>query len=82
MWKREEVRWQRMIHEKRTTMIEFAVEYGFTHDKTVVASQDLDKLLNQYHRFVLNSTKKQPEVSFVFQKMNLVLKRPARTVRL
>lgn len=37
------------IEEKRKVMIDAANKYGMNAEITVKLSQDLDKLLNQYH---------------------------------
>ncbi|NSL51516.1 aspartyl-phosphate phosphatase Spo0E family protein [Calidifontibacillus erzurumensis] len=36
-----------LIEEKRNQMIRIGLQYGFTDEKTVVASQQLDKLIHQ-----------------------------------
>jgi hypothetical protein len=36
-----------MIEQTRKTMIELGMQFGFTSDQTVAASQLLDKLLNE-----------------------------------
>lgn len=41
---------QQEIEAKRAQMIEAGMELGFTHEKTVALSQELDKLLNKYQQ--------------------------------
>lgn len=36
------------IEQTRRTMIELGMKFGFTSDKTIEASQTLDKLINEY----------------------------------
>jgi len=42
---------EEQIRRKREQMIEIARQYGFTNEKTLKSSQELDKLLNKYQRF-------------------------------
>lgn len=38
------------IRRKREEMIASAKMFGFTNEKTIQYSQELDKLINEYHR--------------------------------
>lgn len=42
---------EELIKQKREQMIQIAQEYGFTNEKTLKSSQELDNLLNKYQRF-------------------------------
>lgn len=42
---------EEQIKQKREQMIAIAKEYGFTNEKTLKSSQELDRLLNKYQRF-------------------------------
>lgn len=42
---------EEQIKEKREKMIAIAEKYGFTNEKTLKSSQELDRLLNKYMRF-------------------------------
>nr|WP_268978337.1 aspartyl-phosphate phosphatase Spo0E family protein [Heyndrickxia ginsengihumi] len=39
----------RKIQKKREEMMQMGLELGFTHEKTVDCSQELDRLLNLYY---------------------------------
>jgi stage 0 sporulation regulatory protein len=45
------------ISEKRREMIATATNSGFTSEDTIKVSQELDELINQYHRLVINKNK-------------------------
>ncbi|WP_139313935.1 Spo0E family sporulation regulatory protein-aspartic acid phosphatase [Alkalihalobacterium alkalinitrilicum] len=38
------------IELKRTELVRFGVEYGFSSEKTIKSSQELDQLLNTYEK--------------------------------
>ncbi|MEI5909368.1 aspartyl-phosphate phosphatase Spo0E family protein [Bacillus spongiae] len=44
------------IELKRQEMLQLALQFGFSHDKTVMCSQELDKLLNKYRAIQVKQT--------------------------
>ncbi|MBD8067429.1 aspartyl-phosphate phosphatase Spo0E family protein [Bacillus sp. PS06] len=48
------------ISEKRSEMIATATIEGFTSEETIKVSQELDELINQYHRLVQNKKRETP----------------------
>ncbi|MFC4320553.1 aspartyl-phosphate phosphatase Spo0E family protein [Litchfieldia salsa] len=49
------------ISEKRQEMIAIAKIAGFTNEDTIKISQELDELINQYHRLVINVRKQEEQ---------------------
>jgi stage 0 sporulation regulatory protein len=56
---------EEQIKKKREQMIEIAKQYGFTNEKTLKSSQELDNLLNKYQRFFrIPKIREYPTASF------------------
>jgi len=62
-----------MIEEiklKRELMIKSANTLGFTNEETIKCSQELDELINKYHRMMGQAPKpNKEEVKFAFKQM-------------
>lgn len=63
----------RKIQLKREEMINLGKRFGLTSEKTIICSQQLDDLLNEYHhRFQVETLKGKPsivkEISFIIYK--------------
>ncbi|MCA1029421.1 aspartyl-phosphate phosphatase Spo0E family protein [Bacillus timonensis] len=55
------------IDEKREEMIQIGMKTGYTSDKTVSCSQELDQLLNQYQRELYKREVGRKKVSYFKQ---------------
>jgi stage 0 sporulation regulatory protein len=56
---------EEQIRKKREQMIEIAKQHGFTNEKTLKSSQELDNLLNKYQRFFRSpKIREYPTASF------------------
>jgi hypothetical protein len=51
------------INEKRDEMIKIGMTKGLSNKETIVCSQELDDLLNEYRRLTLNQ--RRPEYTFL-----------------
>jgi stage 0 sporulation regulatory protein len=60
------------IKEKRELMISCANQLGFTNEKTIQYSQELDELINEYQRLFKHSPRENEEVKFAFKQMIMV----------
>jgi stage 0 sporulation regulatory protein len=60
------------IKEKRELMISCANQLGFTNEKTIQYSQELDELINEYQRLFKYSSRENEEVKFAFKQMIMV----------
>jgi stage 0 sporulation regulatory protein len=60
------------IKAKRELMIKSAYKCGFTNEKTIKYSQELDELINEYHRVMEQSDRSNEEVKFAFKQMIMV----------
>jgi len=60
------------IKHKRELMIKSANTLGFTSEVTVRYSQELDELINEYHRMTEHETCSKEEIKFAFKEMILV----------
>ncbi|WP_163102162.1 aspartyl-phosphate phosphatase Spo0E family protein [Peribacillus alkalitolerans] len=62
------------IQKLRQRMITHANEFGYTDEKTITFSQELDKLLNEYQ--VRSEEKKEErEIRIGLKKMTIILKK-------
>nr|WP_277874690.1 aspartyl-phosphate phosphatase Spo0E family protein [Mesobacillus harenae] len=64
------------IHRKREKMVEAARITGFTSEETVSCSQELDELLNEYHRTANNSYDFLREEKIVYRHLTMIITRP------
>ncbi|MEH7107098.1 MULTISPECIES: aspartyl-phosphate phosphatase Spo0E family protein [Bacillaceae] len=60
------------IKVKREQMIESANALGFTSEETIRCSQELDELINEYHRMMGQTPKRNEEIKFAFKQMIMV----------
>ena len=60
------------IKVKRELMISCANKLGFTHERTIKYSQELDELINEYQRTFTNSSRQSEEAKFSFPQMIMV----------
>jgi stage 0 sporulation regulatory protein len=60
------------IKVKRELMISCANQLGFTNEKTIQYSQELDELINEYQRLFKHSSRENEEVKFAFKQMIMV----------
>jgi len=60
------------IKVKRELMIKSANTLGFTSEVTIRYSQELDELINNYHRMMGQAPKQDDEVKFAFKQMIMV----------
>ncbi|WP_153126167.1 aspartyl-phosphate phosphatase Spo0E family protein [Peribacillus tepidiphilus] len=60
------------IHMKRQEMMSHANKYGLTNDKTILFSQELDKLINEYQQ-IKRSSKHGIGIKINFKKMSFIL---------
>lgn len=49
----EQIVLNRKIEETRLQMIKLALQYGYTHEKTITCSEKLDNYLNQLNKKLL-----------------------------
>lgn len=66
---------EEMIEEikiKRELMIKSANSHGFTSDETIKYSQELDELINEYHRMMGQPSRPCEEVKFVFKQAVMI----------
>lgn len=68
------------IKVKRELMISYANQHGFTNVETIKCSQELDELINEYHRFMRQSSKPNEEIKFTFKQ--IIISRPKALVEL
>jgi stage 0 sporulation regulatory protein len=64
-----------MIEEikiKREQMIQSANAFGFTSESTIKYSQELDELINEYHRMMGQASKSNEEIKFAFKQMVMI----------
>lgn len=60
------------IKVKRELMINSANKLGFTSEETIKYSQELDELINKYHRTVGQASRANEEVKFAFKQMIMI----------
>ncbi|WP_042356669.1 aspartyl-phosphate phosphatase Spo0E family protein [Bacillus rubiinfantis] len=61
------------IKVKRELMIKSANKFGFTSDETIKYSQELDELINEYHRMMGQAPNSiSEEVKFAFKKTIMI----------
>lgn len=60
------------IRLKRELMINSANSLGFTSEVTIKYSQELDELINVYHRYMGQAQKPNEEIKFNFKQMVMV----------
>ena len=60
------------INVKREMMIQCANQYGFTNEKTIQHSQELDELINEYQKNCQQSVKSVEEIKFAFKHMTMI----------
>ncbi|WP_312472809.1 aspartyl-phosphate phosphatase Spo0E family protein [Neobacillus sp.] len=60
------------IKVKRELMINSATTLGFTSEETIKYSQELDELINEYHRFMGQASRQNEEVKIAFKQMLMV----------
>lgn len=61
------------IKAKRELMINCANTLGFTSEETIKYSQELDELINDYHRMMGKTLTPNEEVKFALNQMIMVL---------
>ncbi|MGN1402201.1 MAG: Spo0E family sporulation regulatory protein-aspartic acid phosphatase [Bacillus sp. (in: firmicutes)] len=62
------------IRRKRKEMVILAKTHGFTHDQTVEASQDLDKLIYEYQTFAYKKEGRKRFLAYVPETFRRILK--------
>jgi stage 0 sporulation regulatory protein len=60
------------IKMKRELMITCANKKGFTSEETIKYSQELDVLINEYHKVSSQSLEPKEEVRFAFNQMVMI----------
>ncbi len=60
------------IKVKRELMIKSANTFGFTSDETIKYSQELDELINEYHRMMGQAANPNEEVKFAFKQTMMI----------
>ncbi|MBL4952472.1 aspartyl-phosphate phosphatase Spo0E family protein [Neobacillus sp. OS1-32] len=60
------------IKVKRELMIKSANTFGFTSDETIKYSQELDELINKYHRMMGQAAEPDEEVKFAIKKSIMI----------
>ncbi|MDR4946181.1 aspartyl-phosphate phosphatase Spo0E family protein [Neobacillus cucumis] len=60
------------IKAKRELMINSANSLGYTSPQTIKYSQELDELINHYHKVIGQSSKSTEEVKIAFKHMVMV----------
>lgn len=60
------------IKVKRELMIKSANTLGFTSELTIKYSQELDELINRYHRMMGQASRSDDEVRFAVKQMIMV----------
>jgi stage 0 sporulation regulatory protein len=60
------------IKIKREIMMKCANKYGFTNEQTIKYSQELDELINEYHKYVGQTRKANEEIKFALKNMIMV----------
>ncbi|WHY03053.1 aspartyl-phosphate phosphatase Spo0E family protein [Neobacillus sp. DY30] len=69
------------INEKRTEMIELGMAKGLSSEETVVCSQELDRLLNEYRRLTVKqgrskTTLFQDDFLTIYENLFSIIMRP------
>jgi stage 0 sporulation regulatory protein len=60
------------IKAKRELMINSANTQGFTNEKTIKYSQELDELINEYQKVMDQIPRPNEEVKFAFKQMVMI----------
>jgi stage 0 sporulation regulatory protein len=60
------------IKVKRELMIKSANTFGFTSEETIKYSQELDELINEYHKMMGQASRQSEEVRFAFKQMIMI----------
>ncbi|MED4203429.1 aspartyl-phosphate phosphatase Spo0E family protein [Neobacillus mesonae] len=60
------------IKVKRELMIKSANTFGFTSDETIRYSQELDELINEYHRMMGQASSPCEEVRLAFKQTIMI----------
>ncbi|MEH7414824.1 aspartyl-phosphate phosphatase Spo0E family protein [Neobacillus drentensis] len=60
------------IKAKRELMINSANKFGFTSEKTIQYSQELDELINHYQRVIGQTPNSNEEIKFAFKHMTMI----------
>lgn len=60
------------IKDKKGLMIQSANKLGYTSEETIKYSQELDELINEYHRVMRQNSKSNEEVKMAFKQMFMV----------
>ncbi|MCM3568708.1 aspartyl-phosphate phosphatase Spo0E family protein [Neobacillus mesonae] len=60
------------IKVKRELMIKSANKFGFTSDETIKYSQELDELINEYHRMMGQDSRPYEEVKLAFKQTIMI----------
>lgn len=60
------------IKNKRELMIQSANAFGFTSETTIKCSQELDELINEYHRMMGQAPRPNEEIKFTFKQMVMI----------
>ncbi|WP_249366437.1 MULTISPECIES: aspartyl-phosphate phosphatase Spo0E family protein [Neobacillus] len=60
------------IKAKRELMIKSANTLGFTSEQTIKYSQELDELINEYHRMMGQASKPPEEIKFALKQMIMI----------
>jgi stage 0 sporulation regulatory protein len=68
------------IKVKRELMINCANKHGYTSERTIKFSQELDELINAYQKVIGKSPRPNQEVIFSFKQMTLI--RPKAMIEL
>lgn len=63
------------IKVKREMMIKCANSKGFTCEETIKYSQELDVLINEYHKASRDLSGPKEEVKFAFKQMIMIMPR-------
>ncbi|MGG3563428.1 aspartyl-phosphate phosphatase Spo0E family protein [Neobacillus rhizosphaerae] len=60
------------IKVKRELMIKSANTLGYTSEETIKYSQELDELINDYHRIMGQASRPNEEVKIAFKQMIMI----------
>jgi stage 0 sporulation regulatory protein len=60
------------IRAKRELMINCANTLGYTSEETIKYSQELDELINDYHRVMGQASRPNEEVKIAFKQMIMI----------
>lgn len=66
---------EQMLEEikiKREIMIDCATQNGFTNEKTIKVSQELDELINEYQRSFQAKSKPNEDVGYAFIRIFMI----------